>query len=268
MKSKLKYTITVIILIACTVGIMVFPSAYYNSVDAAMENNVHINSLGISLQNESLSCKEVNDLLISADTTQMTLSGNNMTDKEILRLSKTALNGLIADCDKDSLFYFMFDYFLERLEDCIPNCGMSIFLGEIDGSAASVTIADIILEYSGEDFSEFYDENANSIHMSLYLKVDVNTSQIYQIDAVGIYIISDEYERYCKSLDEKRFAEIEALNEIKVINDYLASYWDIPNNRVWIDWYGDGSAAFSIKSEYYNGYGIVEEKPEEEFYDG
>lgn len=273
MKGKLKYAVTVIILIACTVGIMVFPSAYYNSVDAAMENNVHINSLGISVKNEPLSCQEVNNLLISKNTTQMTLSGNNVTDKEILQLSKTALNGLIADCDKDSAFYFMFNYFLERLDYCFPGYSMAIFFGEIDGSAASVTIADIILEYYGEDYTEFYYANEKSNSISLYLKVDFNTSQIYQIGIIGMDIISAEYESYYKSLDEKgisekRIAEIDSLNGIEAINDYIASYWDIPNNLAGIDWTDDGSVNFVIESENYYDYGIEVENPDEEFYDG
>ena len=242
MKNKIKYTATVLLLIVCTAGVMIFPYIYYNSSDTAMEKNVHISNLGITTKSEPLTCKEAYHLLMSPNTTQMTLVNQSVNDKNILQLSENALKNFIANCDKASCLYFIVDFFLERLDSCTLGYNVEIYIGEIDDTSAAVTVATVILDYYGysDEMSDFSDD------ATMYLKINYSTAQIYDMSIAGTQNLANVYyDSIVDSLSDEQLNEIDSLNEKQSVAEYFADYWDIPVEQVQIMEY-DNNILFSI----------------------
>lgn len=260
MRNKLKYTATVLLLVVCTAAVMVFPFFYYNSSDAAMEKNVRVNTLGFSVQNEQLTCREAYYLMLSDDSTQMVLSNNTVARDDIVRITEKALKDLISDCEKESAFYFLLNYFLSRLDRCTFDYNLSLTIGELAGDAASMTIADVTVNFYDEDIDayESYDDYVLNGNVTLYMHMNYSNAQMYNMSVEGVQKISSEYDDYYCSLDAESRYKADIANDGSYAIKYLVDYWDVPEEWVVIEEY-ERNIIFTVQpTEDYTGIPYVD----------
>lgn len=253
MKRKLKYAATVMLLIVCTAVVMIFPSFYYDSSDSAMEKNAQINTLGILEQKKQITCAEAYSLMLSDNSTQMVIDSNTVTKEDILLITEKALKDLLEGCEEESSFYFLLNYFLSRLDKCTIEHSLSLIIGELDGDVASLTVADVTVNYYDEysDAYEDYDDYVVNGNVTLYMHVNCSTAQMYNMSVVGTQKISNEYEEYYDLLDEENRSKADASNDEFDVISHLVDYWDVPEKWVVVEEY-DHIMIFTVQPSVYD----------------
>lgn len=238
--KKLKYILTVVLLLASTASVLIFPSVYYSTHDRAVEGASVITELGFSSEKENLSCIDAQRLMLSFDKMETLLSSEFLDRNDVIEITKEAVSEFISGYNENCFLCYVLDSFVSDMENYIFSYSGSSIVGELDEKTASFTYVQVSIAN--------YVDNSN-----LWMSIDYNTKKIFNISIQGTDVLETYYDVFLIKLseDERKKADEDSFPD-NIVN-YLAEYWSVPVNWVNLVEESGGMLFFDFYEQEYIG---------------
>lgn len=235
MKKIIKYVVSFILIVICTITVILIPKIYYNSNDNFIRNNIEISELGVSTTKLYPTVMEVFKLMNSSKTLNMQLDNNITTEDNIKELAEKAISkmmGYLSD-NKNNYLYYLLNFFTDKINEdgFIADFYYDIMLmsSELDDKFISATVVNLVVTYnSGVTFC---------------MVIDYDTFFIYDLSVYNLYDI-DESDSLFQVEEEVSISKLE--EDYDYIINVLSKYWNVDSENICFNSY-DGNLYISCK---------------------